>query len=137
MGGCWGTTKGSVGGGCGATGDAGGVSWGLGALPKVTVRRPCESAMGPRAVPVRHGRHAAVGGGAVADVGVGGARRHGSDGGSWAGATTGAGTALARSGAGAADIARSLTQKTGEKKKRERERKRGKTVDGGKLWVCE
>lgn len=63
--------------------------------------------MGPRAAPVLHGFHAA--GAGAADVGVGGARRHGSDGGSCAGATTGGGTPLSRWGVLAADIARSLT----------------------------
>ena len=87
-----------------------GVLW---VAPKVTVRRTFESEMCPRAVLVRHGFHAAAAA-AVPDVGVGGARRHGSDGGSWAGATTGAGTALSRCGA---DIARSLTQHKKERKK--------------------
>ena len=88
-----------------------GVLW---VAPKVTVRRTFESEMCPRAVLVRHGFHAAAAPAAAPDVGVGGARRHGSDGGSWAGATTGAGTALSRCGA---DIARSLTQHKKERKK--------------------
>lgn len=89
-----------------------GVLW---VAPKVTVRRTFESEMCPRAVLVRHGFHAAAAPAAAPDVGVGGARRHGSDGGSWAGATTGAGTALSRCGA---DIARSLTQHKKERKKK-------------------
>lgn len=100
--------KGSVGGGRGVAGDAGTESGVPGVLllvllllfVKFTVRRTCESAMGPRAAPVRHGLQAA------APVGVdGGARRHGSDGGSWAGA----GAPLSLWAVGAADIARSLT----------------------------